>query len=182
MKKTSELEESMYMFYRKVLDIDPETCIPISGDLGKLEIQLREGMIPLKDFVQKSAKPVSIDHFSTKENADKIVDSMGIINKITKPFYRGFYLELSRFWGVLNHLGKNVGMIDTASVYNGFPNLVDPNDLIADPQKTYEKATENLIFTHPRKIFVPPQKYIRTIVRLKPEFLDENPLKDFAIA
>lgn len=56
------------------------------------------------------------------------------------------------------------------------PNLVNPEEFVQNPDRTYKKALMEATLIHPSMILVKPRNYNRVSVGLEEEFLKEHPV------
>jgi hypothetical protein len=168
-------ETSMDYFFRHIANIEPNDCVRIEGSPKKLEIVLAGQRMPLDDFIRKSTRLVTLDNFSTRGLNERFIKELGMPTEIAEGF-RALYLEALRIWGLVEHEAKPVGIVDKLVVYNGFPNLVDPEEYAKNPNEVYNRVLEQIQTVDPRNIFVQPKNYQRVTLRLHRDFLNKNPV------
>jgi hypothetical protein len=168
-------ETSMDYFFRHMANIEPNDCVRIDGSPRQLEIVLAGQRMSLDEFIRKSARVVTIDQFSTRELNERFIKEAGMPSEVAERF-RALYLEAYRFWGLVEHEAKPVGIADKLVVYNGFPNLVDPEEYARNPNETYDRVLEQIQTVDPKIIFVQPKNYQRVTLRLHRDFLNKNPV------
>ncbi len=168
-------EESMKIFYQKVLSIDPDECQRISGDGNKLEITVK-GKMKLSDFIKQNSRVVTIDKVSTKEVHDKAIAASGMPEQMRQRF-SPMFLEMFRTWGVVEYEERSIGLWDNLVMYNGLPKLVSPEEFIRDPNAVIDKLWQFPLLS-PEKFFADPVVCARNSLYLHRDFLTQHPISE----
>ena len=173
---TQTPEELMAIAYQMMFRINTAECARIEGNPGELEIRLEGTPQRFEDFLKNSTRIVVIDQYSTKEINDQAIRNSGMPPEVAQHYSR-LYLEAHRFWAVIEHKKQPIGVADRVIVYNGFPRLVTAEEYLADPNKTYEKASDLMMQKSAHEIFsVQPERTERIRVLLHRDFLAQNPI------
>jgi hypothetical protein len=147
-KPEIDIEESMLLAYKFIFGIDPLDCVKIEEPWEALEIKVKDQKIPLNEFFDSGSiyvRTVAIDHYSTKEVNDKIVNMLN--PGPLRELYKKLYLELTRMWGVVEYQKENVGVTNRIHLYNGFPIELDIEKVAKDPGKANKEVVEELMKT-----------------------------------
>jgi len=180
------LDEGVKMFYKLMLNIDPDECREIKADFNKKSINLGDKKQVLEDFLRENTRLVSMDIFSTKEMNEKALERLP---ENERERYKALYFDMTRNWGLIQYESKPVGIINKTKLYNGYPNLVNNNELIKDPSKTVDRFYKNIIpllksmsspplIMNLDNIFGEPKVYTSTKLALHKDFLKEHPLEN----
>ncbi|PIN80916.1 hypothetical protein COV13_02830 [Candidatus Woesearchaeota archaeon CG10_big_fil_rev_8_21_14_0_10_32_9] len=128
-----KMDDGIKMMYKFLYNLNVDECIKVEEPRSNKEIYLNDEFIKLDDFINKSTKPATIDHFSTKEQAEKFPALM-----------KNKYVEVTTLWGVIKYSNEAIGYINRIQIHNGFPTVISVEDLIKDPVETYKKGIETL--------------------------------------
>src|SRR3989344_7012979 len=125
-------EDPMKFYYQRILGINPGECQRFGGSPDQFEIKADKNFTNLGPFLEGKVQVVAIDNFSTKEVHDQVVECIPLP---ARSFYRRLYVELNRFWGSITYEESVVGLADNLQVYNGYPNLINPELFAKNPNE-----------------------------------------------
>ncbi len=153
------MDEQITALYKMVYDLDTTQCIEVTKPLKSLELRAGLPVQNLESFVYGNARPVCMEHYSSKDILKEHTASM-----------KDKYVERSRFYGLIMHQFLNnpemklkaVGYIDTIQVYNGFPGIVDSKKFAEDPSQAFTEGSKKLNLNPILKIFALPYFFNRT--------------------
>jgi hypothetical protein len=170
------MDPGIKLAYEGLFRINPDDCAPIAirKGLETLEIELEQGRISLEEFLEQGVRVVSIDQFSTREINEASMEASGMPPEAREACEK-LYVEFHQFWGVVEYQEKSIGIINRLQFYNGFPRLVNPEELINanSPQEYYAEKMQGM---KPEDMLTAPVIYNRVSLAFLKEFLDKNPV------
>ena len=169
-----DTEDPMNFYYQNILRINPDQCQRFEGKANEFEIKIGKRFTLLGDFLEGKVQVVAIDTFSTKDFNDQIVECIPLPER---NFYKRLYVELNRFWCSISHEGCAVGIIEKLQVYNGFPNLIDPEGFSKDPDEEFRRVRDELLDSDIKDIMVKPQLYQRIYFGFRRDFLENHSVR-----
>lgn len=171
------MDPGMKIMYQKIFKVNPDECLPITGDMSRLEIKVDNKKISFEDFLNPRIRVVSLDNFSTQKLNEEAIKQSGMPEQVAEN-YKRFFVNIYRIWGLIEHEKKSVGIACRLKAWNGFPHLITNLEEFMnsnDPDKSYR---ELLLKLGPQDAQIPPKMYQVIRYAALKGFLKEHPVTE----